>query len=281
MKLSTADIATLNELLRALADPSPFLSIAPPALRIGHQVFAVCGNWYDVPHKASVLSRLAAHRPASTLLLTGGRDERLTPPEAVALGGEPMLLQRELAEHNVSRARMVIYTGSRITNHNLQAMLMFAQSSHRFERRLVSLQIIEEAFLVRREAAALRSILSLDPAASKAFSSVRIRPVGARNFGELVATHGGHTDVALALALGEVLRLRQYSNATGQWRGSISIDNALLPIEAARLAADGLDERLDGLLARHEHGLLASGRALLSDRPRLFASGAAPRSGAA
>ena len=53
--------------------------------------------------------------------------DRVTPPDAVALGGEPLLLQSVLAtRYNVSRARMVLYTGSRITNHNLQSVLLFA-----------------------------------------------------------------------------------------------------------------------------------------------------------
>jgi len=277
--LPSADVATLNELMRVLSSPSPFFDTKSPFMG-RHHVIAVCGNWYDVVHKASFIQRLANHRPTSTIMLTGGRDERLTPPEAVALGGEPMLLQSELALRNISRARMVLYTGSRITNHNLQAMLMFAQSSYHFDRRLVSLRILEEGFLVRREAAALRALLTLDRTWSEALHSVRIRPVGARTFDELVATHGGRTDVALALMLGEVLRLRQYSNATGEWRGAVTADNALLPAEAARLEPR-LNARVDGLLVRHRDGLLASGRALLSDRQRLFASGAAPRSRAA
>ena len=89
------------------------------------------------------------------------------------------MLQSQLHElHNVSRSRMVIYSGSRITNHNLRAMLMFASTTHAFERRAVNLQIVEEAFLVRREAAAFRALLNRDSAAASALDSVHIRPVG-------------------------------------------------------------------------------------------------------
>ena len=271
--LSAADTAILTRVIKFLADPSPFFITSPPAPRVGIDVLTVAGNWYDGPHKAIALARAAEHRPTATILLTGGRNERLTPPEAVALGGEPMLLQSILSGpiHNISRSRMVIYTGSRITNHNLQAMLMFATTSHRFERRSLSMQLFEEAFLVRREAAALSVLLKRDEAATRAISSLRVRPVGARSFEQLVTTHGGHEDVALALVLGEVERLRQYSNATLQG-GSGELT---LPAEAAFMP--GLESEVDRLLVQHRE-LLRSGRALLADRQRLFSSGAAPRS---
>ena len=271
--LMALDYAALDAVMRHLSNPSPFLSSAPPAPRTGIHVLAVAGNWYDLPHKAPVLARLASHRPSATLLLTGGRDERLTPPRAVELGGEPMMLQSQLHElHNVSRSRMVIYSGSRITNHNLRAMLMFASTTHAFERRAVNLQIVEEAFLVRREAAAFRALLNRDSAAASALDSVHIRPVGARSFDQLVNTHGGRVDVALALVLGEVTRLRQYSNAS---RHSAD-DEVLLPAEAAQLD-DSLSASVDRMLVEQRDRLLSSGRALLGDRTRLFASGAAPR----
>ena len=274
--LSQADIRLLDKVMSFLATPVPLPVAAPIASHdeTVQSVIAVSGNWYDVASKAPVIARIVQRRPRTTILLTGGRNERLTPPSAVELGGEPLLLQSELYQrYNVSRSSMVLYSGSRITNHNLQAMLMFAATAQRFERRAISLQILEEAFLVRRESAALAAMLLLDPTACRPLASLRIRPVGARRFEQLVAMHGGHSDVALALVVGEVLRLRQYStpvNVTAP-----GLDNVVLSAEAARL-----DPRLAGhfeqLLMTHRSGLLASGRALLANRARLFASGAAP-----
>jgi hypothetical protein len=180
MSLTTADVVTLDSVMRFLADPSPYFPVAPPAPRVGMRrlqtLFAVCGNWYDTTHKARALAKAANHRPQSTLLLTGGRKERLTPPEAVALGGEPMLLQSVLAlRYNISRTRMVLYTGSRITNHNLQAINLFASTAHRFERRPLSLQLVEEAFLVRREAAALFVMLRRNAAARRALRTLLVK----------------------------------------------------------------------------------------------------------
>ena len=282
--LSPSESITLDHIIQQLASPAPFIDVTPPSPRSSClHVIAVAGNWYDVPHKAPVLARLASRRTTATLLLTGGLNERLTPPRAVALGGEPLLLQAELAErHNVSRTRMVLYSGSRITNHNLQAMLMYAGATRRFDQRPICLQIVEEAFLVRREAAALRVLLDRDAAAARSLASVRVRPVGARSFAQLVATHGGRADVALALVLGEVSRLRTYAaNASAAHRTSVeaaddAIDNVALPPAAAKLPGP-LDAQADALIASHRAGLLATGKALLADRPALFASGAAPR----
>ena len=72
--------------------------------------------------------------------------------------------------------------------------------------------------------------------------------------------------------LGEVTRLRQYSNASRH-----GADNeVLLPAEAAQLE-DSLSASVDRMLVEQRDRLLSSGRALLADRTRLFASGAAPR----
>ena len=155
--LTSADYATLDSLMGWLNAssclvPRPFLArvctrgdvILSPRMS---NVLAVCGNWYDATHKADELIKAARRRPQATLLLTGGRAERLTPPEAVALGGEPMLLQSILKQRGIEPRRMVLYTGSRITNHNLRAMLMYAQSVQSFEKHAINMTIFEEGLL--------------------------------------------------------------------------------------------------------------------------------------
>ena len=45
-----------------------------------------------------------------------------------ARAGEPLLLQRTLASrYGLAPRRMALWTGSRVTNHNLQAMLAYAR----------------------------------------------------------------------------------------------------------------------------------------------------------
>ena len=282
--LTSADHATLDALMTWLSLP-PFFDTTTSHTSarqrrlltrehaiIDQRIFAVAGNWYDIPHKASELSRAARRRPACTLLLTGGRAERLTPPEAVRLGGEPMQLQSVLHnQYGVEPRRMVVYSGSRITNDNLRAMLMYASTTYSFDKKSLGLTIFEEAFLVRREAAALHALMK-HPSASasaRALASVSIRAVGPRTFRGLVETHGGRADVALALVLGEVVRLRAYS------RNSTDGDALVLDSRAAHLEA-GLAPALERLSERHR-ALLASGRALLADPAKLWAAGAAPR----
>jgi hypothetical protein len=274
--LSAAEYHALDSAMQFLASPLPWFQDTPqiPA-GFDAEVLAVCGNWYDVSHKASALARVAHRRSSATLLLTGGRDERLTPPEAVELGGEPLALREALKLKGVDFKRMVLYTGSRITNHNLRAILLYASSCYAFEQRSIRLQLFEEAFLVRREAAALHVLLRSDPAAARALSSVNFRPVGARTFSALVATHGGLESIALALVHGEVTRLHRYASPAGNATGGRS-EALILPAEAGRLHPL-LDEQLRTIWARHRDGLLADGQRLLADRALLFRSGAAPR----
>ena len=101
MNLTSQEFQSLDALLTVLTSPLPYFDLAPRVQRKNSrpgllEIFAVCGNWYDVPHKASVMASAAKQRPSATLLLTGGRAERLTPPEAVKQGGEPLLLQNHL-----------------------------------------------------------------------------------------------------------------------------------------------------------------------------------------
>ena len=176
-------------------------------------VAAVCGNWYDVVHKAAPLLRLASNLSKMELVLTGGRKERLTSAEAAAVGGEPMLLQRHLVSLGLPIERSVVWSGSRVTSHNLNAILLYVKQRHEFDRVRVHLIIVEEGFLVRREAATLAKTLEADPSAREAIDSIRFVPVGPRRFRGLMLAHQNRLDVALHLIAGEVRRLSQYSRA--------------------------------------------------------------------
>ena len=106
--------------------------------------------------------------------------------------------------------------------------------------------------------------------------------MGARTFAQLVATHGGHEAVALALVLGEVSRLHSYSNASAQpppEGPELESDNVVLPAAAAAFDPT-LAAQVASLRVRHA-ALLAQGHALLTNRQALFSSGAAPRAASA
>lgn len=266
--LSQSEVLTLDALMAALRD-SPDLKAYDRRQHEGsRQVIAVAGNWYDCVHKAPKLGRLHKQRPEADLLLTGGREERLTPLEAAELGGEPILLQRTLStQQHVDPRRMILWTGSRVTNHNIQAMLQYAKQVHEFTRQTVALTVVEEGFLVRREAASLGTHLRRDPVAQAALAAVRIEPVGAVSFEELVAVHRGRVDLGLALLLGEHDRLKRYvkpGNQTTATHGYVS--------HGAMLSGGQLDGALasavDALQARHADGLLKRGLDILERAPR-------------
>ena len=65
---------------------------------------------------------------------------------------------------------------------------------------------------------------------------------------QLVATHGGHTGVALALVLGEVHRLRAYANASAQ-PSIVATDFVQLPPHAARASRTQPMPRAPSVLA--------------------------------
>ena len=256
------------DLRRNLTAVLTFLSTSPwfpeghrkPAAAHGPiELLAVCGNWYDVPHKAQALASAISANPDAEILLTGGRDERLTSPKAVEMGGEPLELRAALHErHGVPLRRISLWTGSRVTNHNLLSMLGYAKQLRSWHRRRVRLRIFEEAFLVRREAASLHALLAADPEARGALSGVAFQPVGPTTFGALAASHGQRADVALALLLGEVDRLERYSTRGKQ---------LVLPTDAPLAAQHGSQHLVE----------LARSLALLRARPRtaaLLASGA-------
>ncbi|KAL1524865.1 hypothetical protein AB1Y20_019745 [Prymnesium parvum] len=234
-------------------------------------IIAVCGNWYDLPHKAAEVALAARALPSSEVLLTGGRAERLTPSAAVQLGGEPVLLHRELhLRYGISPSRMILWTGSRVTTHNLRVVLHYAKQLHEFGSRPARLLMLEEGFLVRREAATLASLLGRDAEAQACLKQVVFQRVGATSFGELVKLHSGRTDVALALLLGELDRLRRYTrqgNATTSTHGTIA-RGALFDHKALRALDSNLASAIVKLQARHEVGLLASGKRILEALPR-------------
>eukprot|EP00418_Pyrodinium_bahamense_P048915 CAMPEP_0179168712 /NCGR_PEP_ID=MMETSP0796-20121207/83000_1 /TAXON_ID=73915 /ORGANISM="Pyrodinium bahamense, Strain pbaha01" /LENGTH=260 /DNA_ID=CAMNT_0020871489 /DNA_START=41 /DNA_END=820 /DNA_ORIENTATION=- len=218
--LSREELKVLDELMAFLRRADPWFEFGeataqdpwPMAAEGERALLAVCGNWYDLPHKASELARAAAREASAELLLTGwGREERLTSREAAALGGEPLLLQRALCrQFGLRPGRAVVYNGSRVTNHNLSLILHYAKQVHEFTGSATRLTIVEEGFLVRREAAGLASQLREDSAAAAVLAGVRFAAVGPRTFEGLVEAHNGRQDVALALVLGEHSRLRRY-----------------------------------------------------------------------
>ncbi|EOD39963.1 hypothetical protein EMIHUDRAFT_108728 [Emiliania huxleyi CCMP1516] len=161
-EFSTAEWRTLDDVLSLLRSPQPWFASVPAGRlcaacpkRSPHlsppDLLAVSGNWYDVLHKAPVLARLAAAAPSADLFLAGGRRERLTSAEAAAEGGEPLLLGRTLAVLGVARSRLVVWSGSRVTNHNLRALLHYAKQRREFEPAAPPLRValVEEGFLRR------------------------------------------------------------------------------------------------------------------------------------
>ena len=303
-----------------------------------HQlVLATSGNWYD-GHKAELLSVLARTVPTSELLLTGGactepwnqdyrrsdallharrhwpprcslvaheawagRAERLTSAAAALVGGESLLLQQRLREMNVPSRQMVLWTGSRVTSHNLHMILgptrvlnqpepaprfsladascHFARAAYAKQRSefsggrsAVHLWIVEEFLLVRRMAAGLHSLFAVDAEARAAVTSVRFLAVGPRQFNGLVTLHGGRAEVALALVMGEYRRLQAYSrpgNETTTTHG-IRQHPALVPAGALDNLSKRLRRQLVDLETRHgaPGGLLAEGRRILERAPR-------------
>ena len=320
MTLGPQDLRTLDGLMMLLRSPEPWFTAASrPLERLNgtlHDLIAVSGNWYDLPHKAGVLANEAHRRPTATVLLAGGRNERLTPPEAVRIGGEPMLLQKELRERfGIEAHRMVLWTGSRITNHNLRFALHYVSMIHGFDRfaQPVRLQLVEEGFLLRRVAAALRGILSNE--SPSGLSSIHFLPCGPRSFSGLVMWHIGaglsmshqslpfarcalpepsipssphdangptpHAQVAahgghadLALALVLGEVERLISYAAPT---SQLADNVRLPPPSINQSHPELVAAAATLRSRH-HDMLAAGAAKLASPREVFESGAAPTS---
>lgn len=274
--LGSDELEVLDRLMAFLRSADPWFESVSPEAPQGWKcagegevsVMAVCGNWYDLPHKAEVLAAAAAAQPDADILLCGGRAERLTPAAAVDVGGEPILLQRALWErHELHPRRVAVYTGSRVTNHNLRAMVHYAKQVHEFTGSAVRLHLVEEGFLVRRAAAALAKELR-DSEASRVVAHVSFVPVGAQSFEELRGLHGGSAGVALALVLGEWERLRQYASPGSQTTAVHGSVQRGAVVEAS--AVDSLDPSVAAAIAELRAGrseLVGAGRALLDRAP--------------
>lgn len=276
--LTAEDLCTLDSLIGFLRSVSlPFeihdiddASSGTPCEFHCDDILAVCGNWYDGLHKAPALARLASEASQADILLTGGRAERLTPARAEAVGGEPLLLQNILtSKFGISPSRVILYTGSRVTNHNLRAMIHYAKQVQEFSQRRLRFNVVEEGFLLRRIAAGVAAQLADDSQASEAIAGFRFFAVGPASFEALVSVHRGCTAVALALVVGEFDRLKRYSSAGTTTtathgtvaRGAVLGSNMLQDIDPT------LSEALEELRLRHSK-LLEAGRYVLESLPR-------------
>ena len=174
-----AELRALDKLLGFLSDPAPYFQ--PGNATDNAQLVAVCGNWYDLPHKAQILART----PKTTeLLLAGGRAERLTSADAERVGGEPLLLQRRLVEkYGVDVRRTIVWSGSRVTNHNLLAALAYAKQVRDFSQRRTDTTFVEERFLVRREAASAHAAFPRSRASTAGATTLRWRCSSASSIG--------------------------------------------------------------------------------------------------
>mmetsp|Transcript_25655 Transcript_25655/g.58371 ORF Transcript_25655/g.58371 Transcript_25655/m.58371 type:complete len:316 (-) Transcript_25655:334-1281(-) len=228
------------------------------------------GNWYDIPHKASVLKRALAALPHADLLLTGGRAERLTPTQAVAMGGEPLLLRQALIDsYRLDPGRMVLWTGSRVTTHNLRAMLHYSRQLREFDQRPTRLWVVEEGFLVRREAGTFFRLLQTEENSSLA--SVRFEAVGPSSFARLADLHNGHEDVAFSLVFGELDRLSRYTargNTTTAIHGNVQRSAAILPPNALEGFPPEIAAGVAELRTRFAETLLAKGKRVLEKMGR-------------
>ena len=279
MALNTTEVFAIDSLLSILGSSQPWFRTATVRDAVNGEgvsnlILATSGNWYDIPHKAEALARIAHQVSTSELFLTGGRAERLTSAAAEAAGGEPLLLRQHLLGLSVPSGRVVIWNGSRVTTHNLRAMLLYCKQRREFDRQMrpVNLWIAEETFLVRRVAATFAQLIAADPEASAAITNVQFIAVGPRHFPQLVATHGGRTDVALALVHGEISRLRGYvrsGNATSATHG-MRRHGSLVPANALDMLSPSVRMQLDALTDERTLGgeLLQQGQHLLQTAPR-------------
>jgi len=131
------------------------------------------------------------------------------------------------------------------------------------------LWLIEEGFLVRREAGTLSRLLETEGNTSVA--EVRFQPVGAKSFSSLVALHGGREDVAFALVMGELDRLARYSaagNSTTAVHGTVQRMRAILPSDALNGLPHAVAAGVEALRVRLGDSLLAKGKRILERMPR-------------
>ena len=164
-----------------------------------------------------------------------------------------------------------------MTTHNLRAALLYAKQRREFggaslPGKGLIITLVEEGFLVRREAATLHALLAADADAREAVGGVRYDPVGACSFEDLVDAHGGAAHVALALLLGELDRLKRYSraDANATWsatHGRVRRRGAMFGAGAAAGLDRGIAAGIRSLRERR-HAMIAKGQRLLQHAPR-------------
>lgn len=123
-------LGVLNEVFEHLmqmpTQSQPSNSAALPASNL-ETLIVVAGNWYD-RGKAPKIGELAAQYPGCTILLAGGRAERLTSSRSLQLGGEPLELREVLlGSGQVAASQLVLWTGSRVTTHNIMIWKHFVE----------------------------------------------------------------------------------------------------------------------------------------------------------
>jgi len=285
--LNEYETQALDDLISFLSDARPFFETLSADVKTWpetglneHLVLVVCGNWYDlatdcctIEPKVKVIASAAHTLENAEVLLTGGRCERLTPKHAELVGGEPLLLQQALVRHPYSlpAERIALYSGSKVTNHNLWAAVHYAQQVHAFTRQEVRLHFVEEAYLVKREACGLAAILS-ELRDSSFIAGVQFTAVGAQSFEELQRLHKDQSFIALALLIGEYDRLQRYTQAgidvATQTHGSVSTRGAVLAGGAIDDLKPAVRSAIDNLKERHKQGLLKLGEDVLQKYPR-------------
>jgi hypothetical protein len=145
--------------------------------RADFELIFACGNWYD-DRKAAMVHHLANAHLSAKILIAGGQAERLTTLRAEAAGGEPFemldVLQRRF---NISNRRVIVWTGSRVTTHNLRILLHYVKQVYEFERRASVVTVVEEPYLVARVAATLSFLLRDDATANRALRSLEVHTI--------------------------------------------------------------------------------------------------------
>jgi len=187
--------------------------------------------------KAVEVLRLLSELTKSNAVLSGGRAERLTTVRSVALGGEPLELRELLIAEGVSPTRLVLYTGSRVTTHNINLFRHYLNQILEFEpNKVFNLFLVEEAYLIRRiRATALAAFDAL-------FCSGRIErlefvPSGAPGVDEMIALHQNHKPLIAAFLVGEIERLFAYSESTTENKKQLfSSSQAFVGLSSSQIA---------------------------------------------
>jgi len=181
-------------------------------------IFISC-NWYD-KGKAPLVYELAARFPSITIILSGGRAERLTSKRSESLGGEPFEMREHLLdyaksinEEPIKLSRIVIYNGGRVTTHNIDFLLNYCKQVNEFEKKKTHIIVIEESYLSKRVSATL--IGRLQSSNTNDIISFTTIPSGSRDFKQLSSLHNNLDILSLFWIIGEVDRLNSYSKPNG------------------------------------------------------------------